>query len=206
MATVAIVVRIVLGLVTNSVSRLIAQATTVVTAIGANKGTFAAPSPALTTVSAAIADLTSKEAAFKAHTGTRADRDDAKTTLVGLMQQLRDYVQVIASANPAQAATIAADAGMHLAKTGAHTKSDLAVKPKVSGTVQVVAKAIKGARAHEWQYSVDGGKTWIDVPATTAATCTITGLTPGVTVSYRHRPITKTGLGDWSQAVTAVVT
>jgi hypothetical protein len=157
-------------------------------------------------VSAAIATLQNAQTAFKAHLGTRGARDDAATALKQLMQQLRGYVEIVASANPAQASTIAQDAAMALKKSPTRHKSDLAVKGVASGSVKVVAKALKGAKANEFQYSTDGGKTWIGAPVSTQAHATITGLQPGTTVSYRHRPITKAGPGDWSQTVTGIVT
>ncbi len=207
MSLLASTIVVVLGIdQTTPVATLIETATTVINAMTANKVTFGTPSPALTTVSAASTALANAQSAFKAHTGTRAARDDARTALIQLMQQLRGYVQGVASANPAQASTIAQDAAMRLRKNTTHQKSDLAVKGVASGSVKVVAKALKGAVANDFEYSTDGGKTWIGVPTSTKASTTITGLVPGTTVTYRHRPITKSGPGDWSQTVTAVVT
>jgi hypothetical protein len=95
---------------------------------------------------------------------------------------------------------------MMLRKVTAAHKQPLSVKQTVSGSVKVVAKATKGARGNEWQYSLDGGKTWIDVPPTTQANTTIHSLIPGAVVSYRQRVLTKAGLGDWSQPISALVT
>jgi len=72
--------------------------------------------------------------------------------------------------------------------------------------VHVVAKATKGAKLNDWQYSVDGGKTWVSIPSTTKAKTTISGLTPGVEVTYRQRVQTKAGAQDWSQPISALVT
>jgi hypothetical protein len=207
MSLLATTIVVILGIDKNTpVATLIETGSTVINAMTLNKVTFSTPSPALTTVSAASTALANAQSAFKAHAGTRAARDDARTALMQLMQQLRDYVQGIASANPAQASTIAQDAAMRLRKNTAHHKSDLSVKAVASGSVKVVAKALKGARANDFAYSTDGGKSWIAVPTATKASTTIAGLVPGTTVTYRHRPITKTGPGDWSQPVTAVVT
>jgi hypothetical protein len=206
MSTIANTIIVVLGLRTNSIAPLIVRATAIVNAMEANKTTFPSPSPALALVTTAINGLTTAETAFKAHLGTRADRDSAMRALVGLVQQLHAYVQGLATANPTQAEVIAQDAAMTLRKTAVRQKSDLAVKQTVSTVVRVIAKAVKGSRAHEWQYSLDGGKTWIDVPPTTKASTTITGLQPGTTVSYRQRALTAAGPGNWSQAVAAVVT
>jgi hypothetical protein len=207
MSLVAPTIVVVLGITKSTpVAKLIETSTTVVNAMTVAKSTFSNPVPALTTVSTGATALANAQSAYKAHLGTRAARDDAWRALVTLMQQLREYVQGVASANPAQAENIAQDAAMTLRKSTPRQKSDLAVKPVASGSVKVVAKALKGARANDFEYSTDGGKTWVAVPTSTRASTTITGLVPGTTVTYRHRPITKTGPGDWSQSVTAVVT
>jgi hypothetical protein len=157
-------------------------------------------------VSAAITTLHDAQLAFKGRTGTRAARDEAATVLMQLLNQLRVYVQSLVSATPAQASNIAQDAAMLLRRNPSHHKSDLAVKAVAPGSVKIVAKALKSARANEFQYSTDGGKTWIGAPVSTQAHATLTGLQSGLTVMYRHRPITKVGPGPWSQTVTAVVT
>jgi hypothetical protein len=98
-------------------------------------------------------------------------------------------VQQLANASPTQAANIAAAAAMALRKSGAHPKSDLTVNQTVSGTVHVVARTVKGAKSHEWQYSVDGGKTWTSASPTTKANTLISGLSPGTLVQVRQRAI-----------------
>jgi len=75
----------------------------------------------------------------------------------------------------------------------------------VTGTVEVVAKATKGAKMNDWQYSTDGGKTWIDAPPTSKATTTIPNLTPATTVMFRQRVFTKAGLSNWGQPVSALI-
>ena len=101
-----------LGIPKNApVAVLIEVSNTVVNTMAANKATFSSPSPALTTVSAAITTLGSAQTAFKSHAGTKGARDDAWTNLIQLMQQLRAYVQTVASATPAQASHIATRRG-----------------------------------------------------------------------------------------------
>jgi len=109
------------------------------------------------------------------------------------------------TATPANAAVLAQDAGMSVRKYTHPAKPPLAAKQKLSGTVQLVAKATKGAKSNEWQYSTDGGKTWVDLPPTTKASTTV-NLMPGTTVSYRQRVLTKSGQSDWSQPISALVT
>jgi hypothetical protein len=207
MSNIAPVILVVLGLPKNqSIAPLIVRCSTITEAIGGNPKTFTTPNPPLAQVNGKISTLSSAETALKNHTGTRTSRDGARVDLVGDMHALLGYVQGLVNASPTQAAEIAQAASMSLRKKGKPQKSDLAVKQTASGTVRVVAKALKGAKANDWQYSTDGGKTWLDVSPTTKATTTITGLQPGLLVHYRHRPITKNGALDWSDPISAIVT
>ena len=184
----------------------IIAATNIVDAMTANPKTFPAPSPALATVSTHIADLATKESAAKSRaSGATADRDAAVKVLLVDLKSLRAYVETIANGDPGNAASIAKDAGMSVRARTTHPKSDLAVKHVATGEVKVVAKAIKGGKAHDWQYSLDG-KTWTDVPSSLQGNTTIKGLQVGVLTYFRHRVITKIGVQDWGQPISAVVT
>ena len=59
--------------------------------------------------------------------------------------------------------------------------------------------------AHDWEYSTDGGKTWVGAPSTLGARTTVTGLPAGTAVLFRFRALTKTGEGDWSQPTALLV-
>jgi hypothetical protein len=81
-----------------------------------------------------------------------------------------------------------------------------AAKPgHVSGVATVVATSAARRASYEWQYSIDGGKTWVTGPATLQAETTVAGLVPGSTVQFKYRAVTKTGEGDWSQPVSLMV-
>jgi hypothetical protein len=197
---------VILGVNPASVSSVVARGTAIVTAMGDAKTTFVLPPLAFATVTTHIGDLTAADTAFKNHTGVRVARDSALKLVVEDLKQLHAYVQQLANASPAQAETIAVAAAMRLRKSANRHKSDLGVKLLSSGSVHVIAKRLKGARAHLWQFSTDGGKTWLDTLPTTRADTQIHGLVPGNQVQFRHRPIMKSGVGDWSQTVTAIVT
>ena len=183
-----------------------AKGNAIVSAMTENKGTFVTPNPALALVSGHLGDLQTAQANVQTHAvGLVAIRDAKKAIVVTDMRQLRTYVQQLVDANPAEAETIATQAAMTLRKSPQVHKSDLAVKHLVSGSVQITAKAVAGAHAHEWQFSVDGGKTWTSVPASLQAHTTIVGLQVGVMTQFRHRDITKSGPGDWSQPISALV-
>jgi hypothetical protein len=183
-----------------AVPALIVRATAIHDAMAANAGLFPSPTPTLVTLATDITNLTSAESATKTRTaGTVATRDEKRKIVVTDLQQLKGYVETLVNASPDQAASIAQAAAMSLRKPSTAHKSDLAVKQTAAGTVKVVAKAVAGGRAHDWQYSTDN-KTWTNVESTLQASTTIGSLPTGV-VYFRHRPITKTGPLEWSQPV-----
>jgi hypothetical protein len=134
------------------------------------------------------------------------DRNAALKVLKIDLSNERAYVELRANADPANASKIADAAGMSLHKPRARTKAPLAAKAgTVSGVVHLTALHAAGAKANEWQYSADAGKTWVDLPSTTKAATTVTNLTPGTTVQFRQRAVTKSGVSDWSLPVPHVV-
>ncbi len=197
---------VVLGLPPSTLA-LIVRANAIVTTMEANKGMFPSATPAFTVASGHITDLHDAETVAKqTHaTGSAAARDDKQKIVIADMHQYHGYVQQLANATPANAEAIAQAAAMSLRKSPSIHKSDLSVKQAVTGVVHLVAKAVKGGHAYEWQYSTDGGKTWTSAPVTLAAHATITGLQIGVVTTFRHRAVTKTGPLDWGAPVSAAV-
>jgi hypothetical protein len=198
-------VYVVLGL-PRSVPAVIIRVNAILAAMTANKATFPSPPIAFATVTTHADALSAAESATKTKAiGTIQTRDDALKLVIADANQLHGYVQQLANASPAQAANIVVDAAMTLRKTGAHPKADLTVKQTVSGTVHVVARSVIGAKSHEWQYSLDGGKTWTSASPTTKASTTLSGFQSGTLVQVRQRAILKTGPTDWSSVTQAAV-
>jgi hypothetical protein len=196
---------VVLGL-PSRIADFIVRATAIGNAMTANSKEFPSPPLALTVLTSHINDLTAKQAVTKTRVdGAVADRDAARKQVVIDLGQLQGYVQQVVNADPANAASLASDAGMSLRKYTHPAKPPLAGKSPSVGTVHLAAKAAQGAGSNEWQYSTDGGKTWLSLPATTQAKTTVTGLTSATAVTFRHRPVTKAGPQDWSQPITTVV-
>jgi hypothetical protein len=188
------------------IADFIIRATAIASALAANSKVFPSPPVALTVLTSHIDDLTAKEAVAQTRVkGAAANRDAARKQVVVDLGQLQGYVQQVVNADPANAESLAAEAGMSVRKKTNPAKPPLAAKNPSTGSVQLVAKAISGAKTNDWQYSTDGGKTWVSATSTTKAKTTITGLVPGSTVSVRHRPITKAGPADWGQDVSAIV-
>ena len=189
-----------------SVSALITYARGIVTRMTANPS-FPNPTPSLAVLTVAIDDLQVAEAAALARTkGAVATRNDKRTALVLLLRQLRGHVQTVADASAENGAAVIASAGLAVRKTPAHRAHVFAAKPgAVSGSAKLVATTAARRASYEWQYSTDGGKTWVIAPATLQAKTTIAGFVPGSTVLFKSRPVTRTGEGDWSQPISLVI-
>ena len=169
---------------------------------------FPSPLPTIVAILAAITDLHTSETAVLSRTkGAATVRNDKRAVLVALLQQLRGYVQAVADATPENGAAIIESAGFAVRKTVARGKRQFAAQQgALSGSV-VVTAVTAGARAsYDWEYSVDGGKTWIAAPSTTQGRATITGIAAATAAQFRYRTVTpKGGQGDWTQPTTLIV-
>jgi hypothetical protein len=133
-------------------------------------------------------------------------RNEKRTALIALLQQLRAYIQAVADANVESGASIIQSAGLSVKKTAVHPPRVFAAKQgATSGTAKVIAASAGHRASYEWEYRTDGGKTWIEMPVTIQAKTTVTGLASGSTAQFRYKPVTKTGEGDCSQLVSLLV-
>lgn len=189
------------------VPAFITFAQSVVTAM-TNNTNFSSPTPPLSTITAAITALQSAEAgALSRLKGAVTARNDKKAALVALLQSLRTYVQNTADADADNSAAIIQSAGLPVKKVPAHkTRVFVAEQGPLTGSVKIVAPSAGPRSCYDWQYSSDGGKTWVDAPSTTQAKTTLENLTAGTTVLFRYRAVTpKGGQGDWAQPVALLV-
>jgi hypothetical protein len=165
------------------------------------------PTPPLATVSAAVAALQTAEQSALARTkGAVATRNEQKTVLVGLLEQLKAYVQSVVDANLDNGVSIINGAGMAARKTPAGHPHVLSAKPgPFAGSAKLTAPAAARRASHNWEYSADGGKTWVAMPSTLQSKTSMTGLASGTIVQFRSCPVTKAGQGDWSAPVSLLV-
>jgi hypothetical protein len=168
---------------------------------------FPSPAPTPAEITTAVGDLQVAEAAVLTRVkGSVAVRNQKRAELVALLQQLGGYVQKVADADPANAAAIIESAGFAVRKTATRKPRTFAAKAgPVSGTAALTALFAGARSSYEWQYSIDGGKTWIVAPVTIQSKTTIAGLLPGATVQFKYRPVTRTGEGNWSEPVSLIV-
>ncbi|HEX8796006.1 MAG TPA: hypothetical protein VF765_33885 [Polyangiaceae bacterium] len=187
-------------------SALITYTQSIVTAM-TNNPHFPTPSPALTDVTAAVIALQMAETtALTRVKGAAVVRNDKKESLVTLLRQLQGYVQKTADADPENGAAIIQSAGLLVRKAAVRKPRVFEAKPgAVSGSVDVIAGVAARRASYEWQYSTDGGKTWIEAAPSLKAKTTITGLPVASSVQPRVRPVTKAGPGDWAQPIVVVV-
>jgi hypothetical protein len=126
--------------------------------------------------------------------------------------EIRTYVQGLCDASPEKAAQIVAAASMKaVVTTPAHKAVIAAMLGIASGSVLLRANkhALAGnTRAmctFNWEYSLDGQKTWIAVLGTPVPATTIAGLAPLATVSFRVSVATKKVTGAYCQPVSIIV-
>ena len=188
------------------VTDLITYAQAIVKAMASNTS-FPSPIPTLAALLAASDDLQIAEtAALSRIKGAVAVRDDKKAVLVRLLQQLKGYVQTTADASVENGGAIIQSASLAVKKTPVR-------KPRVfeaaagaaTGSAKLVAASAGPRSSYEWEYSIDGGKTWVTAPVTLQARTLVSGLTVGSVVLFRYRPVTKAGEGNWSQPASLVV-
>jgi len=188
------------------VPALITYAQAIVKAMTGNAA-FPSPTPTLAVLAQAITDLQTAETAALARTkGAVAVRNEKRAALVTFLQELCGGVQTTANADPETSASVIQSAGLAIRKTPVRPARVFAAKAgAVSGSVALVTDAAARRASYEWQYSTDGGKTWVSAPSTLQAKTTVAGLTPGATIVFRYRAVTKTGEGDWSQNAAIIV-
>jgi hypothetical protein len=166
------------------------------------------PTPTVAAIVAATGDLqTAETTALSRAKGTATVRNGKRVILVALMQQLRGYVQGVADATPEDGAAIIESAGFAVRKIALHGKRQFAVKPAaLLGSAVVTAPAAGNRASYAWEYSLDGGKTWVAAPITTQGKTTIAGLPSGTVVQFRYLSVTpKGGQGNWSQPLSLLV-
>ncbi len=188
------------------VALIISIAKAIIVALTGNKS-FPSPQPALAVISAAIAELETAEASAQSRLkGAVAARNEKRTALVKLLEQLRGYVQTIADADPAHAEALIGSAGMNVKRVTARRKRVFAVaQGDITGSVTLTAPAAKGHASYEWEVSTDGGKTWQMLPPSLWSKTVVTGLQAGVEHAFRTRTVIKGGATNWSAVITRIV-
>ena len=183
----------------------------------ADPATYANPPLALPDFQGLILNLGTAQQAVKTRVvGAREKRDVQRGLLFTGMELERTFVQALADANRAHAAALITNAGLLVVASPVHSKAALTLRNgKQSGIVTCDANVglLVGAgashpaasRYFNWEYTVDGSKTFITLLSTTKGKTVIQGLTPLTTVGVRVSMTNDEGPGAWSQVVTILV-
>jgi len=205
--------RVAVGAERRSYPTIIVRAHAVQAAIAADPGLFpsANPTPAVFLVQIQTLEAAQQRTTAKVP-GASADRNAAAAIVVTSLGEIRTCVQGLCDASPEKAAQIVAAASMKvIVSTPAHKPVIAATLGVASGSVLLRANkhALVGKTSamctFNWEYSLDGQKTWITVLGTPVPATTITGLTPLVTVSFRVSVTTKKETGAYCQPVSIIV-
>jgi hypothetical protein len=172
-----------------------------------NNSYFPNPNPVLAAFVASLGKYDTAATAAKTRAkGTIPARNAARTDYIAALHSVRGQVQTVADANQENAEAIITSAAMSVKKTPVHKSRTFEARQlTVSGSVELITKAAGPRAAYDWQYSTDGGKTWIDVVSTTKAKTTIPGLPVATNVMFRFRTLTPKGRSDWSQPTSLLV-
>jgi hypothetical protein len=189
----------------HKVTDLVTHALAILKGLAGNPA-YPDPVPTLPAITAAVEALqASQTAALTRARGTATVRNEKREALMKLLVQLKAYIQAQADTNVENGASIIESAGVGVRKVAASRPRVFAAKAgALSGTVQLVAPTARRG-SYEWEYSTDGGKTWIAMPPTLQSATSLSGLQAGTTVQFRYRSVTKIGASDWSPSVSLMV-
>lgn len=136
--------------------------------------------------------------------GSISNMHEKERIVLSIFNVLRAYVEMQAN-NTTDPQTVIEAAGMTVAKSGGNTSvTELSIVPLGNGVLQVSVPRNTGEKAFVYQYSTDGGTTWLEFECSTLATVELKNQTPANTLHFKYAPITKTK-GAFSQAKSAIV-
>jgi hypothetical protein len=153
--------------------------------------------------------------AGKGGKGVAAARDVQLGLLVGMMDSELVYIQSVADAgNPDEAISTLHAGGVEIATIPQRDKAILAVTlGQAQGEVLLTANAglLLGGSRHRkhffhWEYTTDGGHTFLAMLPTAEARTKLAGLTPMAKVGFRVAvTVAKGGTSAWSPVVEILV-
>ena len=210
-------VRAVFGVNMKKVSAVVGRAEAMYSGMGSDPLTYATPNPLLPAFKSLITNVTTAQIAVATRViGAAATRDVQLGLMIVGMESERLYVQGLADATPSRAVQIITNAGLVVASSSGFTKLLLMLRngaqsgsvvcdANVGMLVGVGAKHPYAARFFGWQYTADGGKTFVTAPSTANGNTLLTGLTPLTVLGVRVN-ITILGVtGAWSDVATITV-
>jgi len=132
-------------------------------------------------------------------TATIESRNVALEQVKADLRSLRIDVQILADADPENAAAIITAAGMSLKKLNPHGKQHNSAENGIEeGSVDLTGE---GTGPHEWRISEDGTN-WKLIPASRTSKTNVSGLTSGLIYLFQNRQLLANDQkSEWSQSV-----
>jgi hypothetical protein len=157
----------------------------------------------LATLRAHIDELEAAEAAVLSGThGRAAERDQKLFVVTRDLEQDKTYCETVSNGRGEDRRAVAASSGFDTKRTAGQRKWGFEAEDgDRSGEVNLYAPRTDRTATYYWQLS-RGGSSWNDLPSTNYASTVVSGLTPGVLYSFRHRTLVRDVLGDWSDVIT----
>jgi hypothetical protein len=188
------------------------RARVILTALTDLKNIYASPPVALTVFLDQIVILeTAHQACAGRAKGTAAIRDGKLKVVVASLDLIRAYIQSLADASPDQAIGLIQRAGYDVADASGYVKPILTATVLPDGSVRLAANAQeligkrRGKHTFHWQWSADGGRTWVAADGTPVAETTISGLPHLTTCSFRVAVRNRKDQTSWSATVSVLV-
>jgi len=199
-----------------SVRAVTEKATKMETGFANNTAIFVTPNPPIASLQSQLAVVSkSQNLVLTRVVGAASARDVQLGVLVGMLETGLGYTQGLADAASTytEAVSILEAAGISVALTPAHVKAILAVTQAVPGglvalvaSVAALAGKTKKKTQFNWEYTADGGKTFVTLPSTPKGKTTVAGLTPLTTYGFRVSVTNADGvMGPWSQIIAFLV-
>ena len=168
-------------------------------------GYYTVPFANLAALLTAIDDFETEMANMDAGVlGTPGAKNVAKRKVMKYLKKALNYINDLAFDQQLNSVEIITGSTMLVNMPITKDKQDFSVKHGLStGEVLLAAKAVKFngkyvTSSYEWQFSIDDGRTWENLPVTTIAKTVAEAMLPGIATIFRKRTSSvKTGLSPW---------
>ncbi len=136
--------------------------------------------------------------------GGVSNMHDKEKILLSQCNLLRAYVEMVAHASLDPKTVIEAAGMQAVISAGYSAVTELTITALGNGAMQVSVPRNTGEAAFIYQYSTDGGTTWLELNYSKLATITLNNQTPATVLHFRYAPISKTK-GAFSQIKSGIV-
>ena len=147
-------------------------------------------------------------ASVVASNGTAADTvymHEQERVLLSAFNFLKAHIELVANNTTTPSAIITA-AGLQVAVNGGNNGiTELTLNALGNGQLQVRVPRQASEKAFTYEYSTDGGTTWLELITSSLSKVSLTNQTPSATIYVRYLSISKTGKSAYSQVKSIIV-